>query len=130
MHTATPSLFYLQSSYDGGLATIQDEGSYYELDFAPCGASSALFTLNGTNLVGPDGSVANNEQCCGAAGLPVAFSPIDQGFSALTCKIAANVLSCGVGSPTSFEVCGGSLLLGGSHLCEATTITLVEPVFS
>jgi len=133
MSKVTPSSFYLQSSFDNnGFAYIDDQNSYYLLDFAPCDNNSALFTFNDTSLVGPDGSVANNGQCCGASGLPFAFSVIESpGITALTCSATLNVLACGVGSASqTFENCYGELLLGGSHLCDATTIIVVEPSFS
>lgn len=133
MSTVTPSSFYLQSSFDNnGFAYIDDQGSYYLLDFAPCDNNTALFTFNGTSLIGPDGSVANNGQCCGASGLPFAFLVINNpGITALTRAATSNILACGAGSASqSFENCYGELLLGGSHLCDATTITVATPSFS
>lgn len=131
--TMTPASFYLQSSFDNNsFAYANDQDSYYLLDFAPCNIDSALFTFNGTALVGPDGSIANNGQCCGASGLPFAFSAIENpGIMALTCSATSGILSCGVGTASqSFEDCYGELLLGGSHLCDATTISVVQPSFS
>jgi len=133
MSTVTPSSFYLQSSFDNnGFAYIDNQDSYYLLDFAPCDNNSALFAFNGTSLVEPNGSVANNGQCCGASGLPFAFSAIDNpGITALTCSATSSVLACGVGRASQiFENCYGELLLGSSHLCDATIITVVEPSFS
>ena len=111
---------------------MNSQDSYYLLDFAPCDENTALFTFNGTSLVGPDGSVANNGQCCGAIGLSFAFSEIDNpGVRALTCSAVSEVLSCGVGSASqSFQDCDSELLLGASRLCDVTTITVVQPSFS
>lgn len=130
---ATEAAFLLQSSFDGGFAYVDVQDDYYDIKFGPCvdptsAGGSALFSLNGTTLIGPGAEVANNGQCCGGSGLIVGFSELSNpGIQALTCSITTGVLSCGVGSATSAnQICGDVWTLGGSHLCDATTLAAVS----
>jgi hypothetical protein len=132
--TATQAAFLLQSSFDEGFAYIDEQDGYYDIQFGPCvdpssAGGSALFSLNGTRLIGPEGAIANNGQCCGGSGLVVGFSELSNpGIQALTCDVIAGALSCGVGSATSSNaICGGVWTLGGSQvLCDSTTLTVVS----
>ena len=131
-------MFYLQSTSDSTYATNSFFDSYYFADLgAPCSASSTLYALNTTSselLMPSTGYVASNIACCGGAGLPVAFSDpstLGEGFTALNCEVDGGVLSCGLfGSTDPWTDCDGLMVLGSSHLCDATSILVVEPVFT